>query len=135
MPILEHARTGQKVSVPDKETMNDFLKQGYRIPQGVLTPPVAPVPAKKPVVTDPEPLVEMTAVDLATAELPALVELPGVGTAKGRQIMELAKADNLSLTTLEEIGGVDWVELYQAGKVVWPGGLQVEETEEEQEEE
>ncbi|WP_163666910.1 hypothetical protein [Adonisia turfae] len=103
--------------------MTDFLKKGYRVPVGVTTPPIAS--SKKVVAQAPPTSSEQQPLDLMTAELDQLVDLPGVGTARARRIQELASADNLSLDTLQtEIPEVTWVELYNAGQVTWPGGLE-----------
>ena len=110
--------------------MTDFLKKGYRVPVGVTTPPIASTkkviaktsatpPDQPPTPSKQQPL------DLMTAELDQLVDISGVGTARGMRIQSLASADNLSLDTLQaEVPEVAWVELYNAGQVTWPGGLE-----------
>lgn len=130
--------------------MTDFLKKGYRVPAGVTTASViaskpkkkATPPAKSPATppTGENPSQTQAgaeALDLMTAELADLIDLHDVGTARARQIRGLAQAGNLNLDTLQaEIPSVNWVELYNQGKVTWPGGLEAApaETEETTEE-
>ena len=88
--------------------------------------PEPPTPVENPSQTG--------ALDLMTAELADLVELPGVGTARAKRIQELVETDLLNLDMLQsEIPEVSWVELYNQGQVTWPGGLDAapEETVEE----
>jgi len=110
---------GQPVSVMSVMT-EDFLRVGYRYP----TPPASeeqPIAPTIQAVQGKEPL------NLMVATLAELVALPGVGTAKAKKVKELVDSDKLTLTALQEIGGVDWTDLYQSGQVVWPGGLHVVE--------
>ena len=127
--------------------MTDFLKKGYRVPAGVTTvSAIASTPKKKatpPAKTPTEPPGDppagdnpSQALDLMTAELADLVALPDVGTARGKQVQGLAQAGTLNLDTLQaEISSVNWVELYNQGKVTWPGGLEAAPAETEETEE
>jgi DNA uptake protein ComE-like DNA-binding protein len=112
---------GQPVAVMSVMT-DDFLRAGYRFPRQVeeISGEISS-PAILQIVKDKEPL------NLMTATLAELVALPGVGTAKAKKVKELAESNKLSLDALQEIGGVDWTDLYQSGVIVWPGGLHVVE--------
>lgn len=111
---------GQPVAVMSVMT-DDFLRQGYRYPSPTAADEQSVVSSTMQIVRDKEPL------NLVTATLAELVALPGVGTAKAKKVKELVESNKLTLTALQEIGGVDWTDLYQSGQVVWPGGLHVVE--------
>jgi hypothetical protein len=116
---------GQPVAVMSVMT-DDFLRVGYRFPRQVEQQisekePSPKQPILQVVKDESEPL------NLMTATLAELVALPGVGTAKAKKVKELAESNKLTLDALQEIGGVDWTDLYQSGAIVWPGGLHVVE--------
>jgi len=117
MPIVI-SPSGQPVFALSQDTVQDFLRQGYRLP----APEPGTVPVEMPVVEDTkaEPL------SLTEATLSELVALPDVGTARARKVRKLVEANNLSLDTLQaEVGEVPWVDMYNQGLVTWPGGLHV----------
>lgn len=128
MPIVI-APNGQAVFCLTQDIVHDRLREGCRLPgpSGEPTPTPAPAPDQ----AQPEaggPL------DLMTATLSQLRDLPDVGTARAREIRALAKAGKLSLDSLQEdIPEVNWVALYDQGMVVWPGGLHLTKAEQETE--
>lgn len=112
---------GQAVFCLTQDGVNDLVRQGYRTPppeQGTSPRPVPEAASGGPL-------------DLMTATLAELRDLPDVGTARARKIRELAKAGTLNLDTLQaEVSEVDWVSMYNQGLVAWPGGLHLAKAEE-----
>lgn len=123
MPVVI-SPNGQPVFAISQDVVNDFLRQGYRLPSlapdpTLLTPTPVPAPASPGSVP-----VAGTALDLMTANLLQLRAIEGIGTSRAKEIRALAQAGTLTLDTLQsDVPEVDWVAMYRAGLVTWPGGL------------
>lgn len=150
MPIVI-SPNGQPVFALTNDLIEDYLRQGYRLPNPITPPPlrIAEVTAppekvsspeaedNSPVApepdTGPEPEPVLTAnggLNLLEATLAQLVALPDVGTARAKKVRRLAQESRLNLDSLQaEVPEVDWVAMYNQGLVVWPGGLHVVEAE------
>ena len=114
---------GQYVQVPSANAP-DRIRQGYRVPASVSTPPAGllNVAGKKKTASSEE----KSPLDLMKATMKELIDLPDVGTAKAKKIKALVDSDNLSIDTLQsEVKGVDWGVMYEKGIATWPGGVSV----------
>jgi hypothetical protein len=137
MPVVI-SPDGQPVFALSQDMVNDFLRQGYRLPSPApVVVPALPV-TPEPVQSEPTPVSDLptpepvqpvpvgAVLDLTKATLAQLVAIEDVGTARAKKVRALAQSGTLNLNTLQsDVPEVDWVSLYQSGLVTFPGGLSV----------